>query len=572
MYFDFTVPIPSEKGKIYRISKTKNEKTTVYIDFVTQRAYDPDKGYTASKRSTIGKQCDDNKERMWPNQNFYKFFPDADIPEEKETSARSSVLHIGPYIVIRKIMDMYKIPKMLEQCFPSEKDRGLFMDLVAYSIVTEGNAAQHYPAYAYTHPLFTPGMHIYSDSKISDFLSSISSDQSSCFLNAWNAKCDHREKIYFSYDSTNKNCQAGDIDIVEYGKPKVDTGDPIFNYSVAYDTHNQKPLFYECYPGSINDVSQLEYMIGKAVGFGYKKIGFILDRGYFSRDNLQCMDDNGYSFVIMLKGRKDFVKSIIKEYQGSFEKKREYAIPEHDVYGITIKRKLYQSDNKERYIHIYHSISRESHEWTAVERKIELLKKYLDSHMNEKREFNKEIKKYFDLVYDKKTGVFLMGTEKKEAIEEAISYCGYFVLITSEKMSAEEAIMLYKSRDTSEKLFCADKTFLGNHCVRVHSTESAEAKVFIEFVALIVRSRIYTLLMEQKKKMVKKRNYMTVPAVMEELEKIDLSKQADQIYRLDHAVTATQKVILEAFGMDTDYIKTEARRISDMLTRKERQD
>lgn len=65
---------------------------------------------------------------------------------------------------------------------------------------------------------------------------------------------------------------------------------------------------------------------------------------------------------------------------------------------------------------------------------------------------------------------------------------------------------------------------------------------------------------------------MTVPAVMEELEKIDLSKQADQIYRLDHAVTATQKVILEAFGMDTDYIKTEARRISDMLTRKERQD
>ena len=30
------------------------------------------------------------------------------------------------------------------------------------------------------------------------------------------------EKIYISYDSTNKNCQAGDFALVEYGKPKTD--------------------------------------------------------------------------------------------------------------------------------------------------------------------------------------------------------------------------------------------------------------------------------------------------------------------------------------------------------------
>ena len=38
-----------------------------------------------------------------------------------------------------------------------------------------------------------------------------------------------RERIYISYDSTNKNCQAGDIDIVEFGAAKVDAGLPIFN-------------------------------------------------------------------------------------------------------------------------------------------------------------------------------------------------------------------------------------------------------------------------------------------------------------------------------------------------------
>ena len=33
--------------------------------------------------------------------------------------------------------------------------------------------------------------------------------------------------------------------MVEFGHPKVDMGELVFNYAVAYDTHNQEPLFYE---------------------------------------------------------------------------------------------------------------------------------------------------------------------------------------------------------------------------------------------------------------------------------------------------------------------------------------
>ena len=104
-----------------------------------------------------------------------------------------------------------------------------------------------------------------------------------------NEKRDHREKIYISYDSTNKNCQAGDIELVEYGHPKDDKGLPVFNYSIACDTENKEPLFYEQYPGSVVDISQLQFMLEKAMGYGYKKVGFILDRGYFSKENIQYM-------------------------------------------------------------------------------------------------------------------------------------------------------------------------------------------------------------------------------------------------------------------------------------------
>ena len=131
-------------------------------------------------------------------------------------------------------------------------------------------------------------------------------------------------------------------------------------------------------------------------------------------------------------------------------------------------------------------------------------------------------------------------------------------------------IDLYKSRDTSEKLFRRDKSYLGNKSLRVYSDESASAKIFIAFIALIVRNKIYICLKDEMKKMDKKLNYMTVPAALKELKKAEMVRQLDNIYRLDHAVTAVQKIILGAFGMDTAYVKYRATEISEQFTKNNR--
>lgn len=61
---------------------------------------------------------------------------------------------------------------------------------------------------------------------------------------------------------------------------------------------------------------------------------------------------------------------------------------------------------------------------------------------------------------------------------------------------------------------------------------------------------------------------MNVLASIRELDKIELICQADGICRLDHAVTATQKTILKAFGIDTNCVKRKAREISGQLNPK----
>lgn len=218
---------------------------------------------------------------MHPNENFLRFFPETELPEERDRSSRSYGLRIGTWIVIRKIVNDYKLPKILGRYLPP-RDVGLFLDLAAYFIIEEDNRAQHYPVYAYSHPLFSEGMRIYSDSKVSEFLSSMDENSTVMFKNNWNAERNHRKRIYFSYDSTSKICGAGDLRIVEVGHSKENVETDIFNYAIAYDSKNREPLFYEIYPGSINDMSQLQCTVDKALGYGYKKIGFVLDRGYFS--------------------------------------------------------------------------------------------------------------------------------------------------------------------------------------------------------------------------------------------------------------------------------------------------
>lgn len=62
-----------------------------------------------------------------------------------------------------------------------------------------------------------------------------------------------------------------------------------------------------------------------------------------------------------------------------------------------------------------------------------------------------------------------------------------------------------------------------------------------------------------------KYNYMTVPAAIRELEKIEMVRRTGKTYRLDHAVTKTQKVILSSFGLDETNISKSADEISKLL-------
>ena len=92
--------------------------------------------------------------------------------------------------------------------------------------------------------------------------------------------------------------------------------------------------------------------------------------------------------------------------------------------------------------------------------------------------------------------------------------------------------------------------------------------MLVAFVALIIRNQMYTKLKDEEEKLLSKPNFMNVPAAIRELEKNEMIRQADGIYRLEHALTANQKTILKAFGIDANYVKRKTKQISDDLNPK----
>ncbi len=562
-YYEFLVDVPVVKGKIVR----KKQSGKVFIQLETGRRYDQARKNTTPERVTIGKVSKDDENKMYPNDSFFQHFPSVAIPELRPESVRSCCLKIGAYIVIKSVINELELDKILK-CILKEDDVGLILDLASYCIINEDNAAQYYPDYNYNHALFTTGMHMYSDSAVSRFFGRLDQSDIQKVLNKWNAKKDKNERIYISYDSTNKNTQIGDLEIAEFGHPKDDKGLPVFNFSVAYDQSNSIPLFYESYPGSIVDSVQLRYAIDKAIGYGYKKLGIILDRGYFTKPCLQYIVENGFTYLAMIKGKKDLISSIVRENMGTFENKNIYYIPQFNTYGITVERKLFASDDYNSFIHLYFNESRAAGERKQFLESIKSFNKFLNSEAVGKPYLSQPmIDKYFNVVLDSH-GNTLFAEEKNDAIDEATSLMGYFGIVSSEKMTARDALFKYKNRDTSEKLFRADKTFLGARSERTHTNETTRSKIFVEFIALIIRSRIFTLLREAVINNNIKSNFMTVPAAVKELDKIECVMTTNEMYMLDHAVTKTQKTILSAFGLTEADVREEARKIANTLAAK----
>ena len=322
------------------------------------------------------------------------------------------------------------------------------------------------------------------------------------------------------------------------------------------------PLFYEMYPGSIIDNTQCSHMVEKAKEYGYKNVGLILDRGYFSIKNIHYYDAKGYDFLMMIKTNSFLVTEMLKEAHLPLLTKARYYLPEHDVYGLT-KKGTIGDDMTVRYFHIYYDNVRASQEKNEYLKQLVKKEKHLQKKVDEKirrKEDMVSYEKLFKLKYDN-NGYLESYKRNEDEIQKEIDKLGFFVIVTSKEMTASEALDIYRKRDSVEKIFRMLKTGLEYDTFRVHSQDSLESKTYVMFIASIVRNYLFQGLKKISKKEKDKKSY-TVPASISELEKITIVKNSKDVYIRRYGLTKKQRSILTQFGVSESYLNKMADRMN----------
>lgn len=198
--------------------------------------------------------------------------------------------------------------------------------------------------------------------------------------------------------------------------------------------------------------------------------------------------------------------------------------------------------------------------YAKLERDLE--NKVSKTKLNRKEDMTR-FQKGFKMYYDD-NGYLKKYTKLKDKIQKEADMMGYFVIVTTQEMGAGEALEKYRDRDTVEKLFRSLKSELDFDKFRVHGDASMESKIFITFLANIVRNEIFTKTKEIRNK--NKKDY-TVPGIIHEMNKIEITKDSKNEYIRRYGLNRKQKEILKQFGITDDNVKKYVKEINEKITK-----
>lgn len=520
MHLDESVKVPVPEHKI--AYKTVSGKKYVYY---TIACYRNEQGKPTNDRVSIGK-LDENTGLLIPNRNYYEIYL-------KQTPPIQGGIHnYGVYYAFSRTCAKLGITKILKNLFPEcHKD----ILTIAQYMLTEGNAMYYLEDYTEEHATSIHG--ISDDKKCSKIFASIRPEDIALFFKEWIKQ--KKSDEYIAYDVTSISSYSKNISECEWGYNRDKEKLPQINLGMYYGETSQLPLYYRVYPGSISDKSHLKYMVSDNDLIDTKKLRYVMDRGFYSADNLNFLIEKGHRFIIALPQSLNYARDLISKHGNDIVNSSECMI------GKGLFAKKYESNvlGFRMNVHLYYDSFKAATEREALFELIERQENDLKS-MEEPPEKKYHYDKFF-FINRSKDGK-LGFTKNHKAIDEALKQCGFFMIAETDfGKTSTEILDIYRKRDVIEKSFDNLKNEIDIKRTYTHSDETMQGKIFVAFISLIVRSYMQIELKELKNT----KNF-TQRKIFNELDKIKvLELNPNSTPQLVNPLTKTQKDIFSALNL-----------------------
>jgi len=364
------------------------------------------------------------------------------------------------------------------------------------------------------------------------------------FFRAWvNVR---QQNEYIAYDVTSISSYARGNDMVEYGYNRDYEPLPQVNYGMYYGEESRMPIFYCMYKGSIVDKSELPYMMQYNEQLGIDKVCFVMDRGFFTEDNITGLAHQ-HRYIIGMSNGLNLSKEMIKKY-GKQVISSEYDIGDTETTGIAIEDDRYGFRCK---IMLYHSYEKRLGETNIFKSK---LKKWENDLLEGKTV--KAAEGYFIVTKEHKGDAETISVLRNhKEVDEVLDNSGYFLIMTTDfSKTPAEVLDIYRMKDVVESCFDDLKNGIDMKRLRVHSEAALEGKAFVAFIALIFRSFAHNKLKDYLA-----RQRLSLAQAFDELRMIKAVKIRDGML-LCNPITKKQRTILSFFNKDEQNVILDLRK------------
>lgn len=470
----------------------KDKRSGLTYAYESVSYWDKEKKQSRAHRHMIGRV--NEKGEIFPTDGRCRH----DQEEPKRTRKRGPVpitqikrSFYGATYLLDAISSNVGVMDDLRSCFPDDYKKILS---IAYFLILGGNRAlMHFPYWAVDH--CHPYERELTSQDISRLFASISEEQIRRFFQKQARR--RLEKEYWAYDSTSISSYSETLKQVKYGKNKENDHLPQLNLLLLYGEKSGLPFYYRQLAGNIPDVKTVNTLVRELDAMGYGKVKFVMDRGFYSKENIDHLYQHHHKFIVAVSTKLSFVKQHIAELGEGIRDHSNYnsdfalGMVSHNISWDYAHKRPYKGDvlkePRRMYLHLYYNVQKAADEEQELNVRLNSLRQeLLSGHRVEANESS--YTRFFDVSHTSRKVTIKV---KEDAVREARRFHGYFALISNEVKEPAVALGIYRSKDVVEKAFGNLKERLNCRRLLVSSEASMNGKLFAEFIALILLSYVH---------------------------------------------------------------------------------
>jgi transposase len=509
-----------------------NKKTGVTYVYESVSHWDKEKQQSRNKQTCLGK-LDPISGELVPSKRL------ASTPELRALQAPSTTASaeiVGASIVLDTITERLGLGALLKSCFPKEHSQ---IQTMAYYLASRGAPLSHCGTWCKSHanPFGAP----LTDQRITEVLRSITTDGKQTFLNKWMKKV--LKDDYLCYDITSISSYSELNEFIKYGHNRDKEKLPQLNLAMLFGQNSGLPVYFQRMPGNITDVTTLNNLLETFKALELNPFNYVMDKGFYSKKNVDKLLACKAKFTVAVPLNNKWVQRAIDDIHTVIHGPEGYQKVDEEILYVHSRLYPWGENNRRCYLQLYYNARKRA---DAVDQFNEKLVQYKEELESEKliAEHQEAYNEFFVVKTTAKRGTKV--SYNTEAVSQYISrYAGFQAILTNSIKDPVKALQIYRDKDVVEKCFDDLKNQLDMKRLRMHSSATADGRLFVQFIAVIY---ISALRKEMRKSVLIER--YTVRELLEEMDTLIKVKYSGKYGHILTEVTKPQREILENLAIE----------------------